>query len=224
MSCYVCLREHDAQKLPFLCPVDARNHIYSDRIKNLQLLVENEGLRGQINTLIDGAEAVDAGTAAETLADDGTRQILHSADSVRRQIRDAKEEIRQRRAAISARRSQLAAASQGVSDRRLKDYNDVEKSTQIFNFRWSKTADEMVSTRIFLCREAIKLYGLKRIRKGSSGRYEYALGRLPIVDLCDMECKSFCGPRPTTFSMILIHAQHKHPNLSVLRLATYHTF
>ena len=190
MSCYVCLRGHDAQKLPFLCPVDARNHIYSDRVKILQLLTENEALRSQINTLIDGAEPVDAGEAAQILADDGTRQILRSADKVRREIRDAKEEIRQMKAANSDRRSQLVAASQGVSDRRLKDQRDVEKSTQMFSFRWSQSAEDMAGTRAFLCREAVKLYGLKRIRQGGSGRYEYVLGRLPIVDLRDMECKS----------------------------------
>ncbi|EGX92732.1 hypothetical protein CCM_04105 [Cordyceps militaris CM01] len=203
MSCYVCLRSHDAQKLPFLCPVDARNHIYSDRIKNAQLLVENESLRSQINTLIDGAEAVDAAAAAQTLADDSTRQIRDSADKVRRQIRDAKEEIRQRKAAISARRSMLATASQGVSDRRLKDQRDVEKSTQMFNFRWSQSAEDMAGTRAFLCREAVKLYGLKRTRKGTSGRYEYLLGRLPIVDLRDMESQA-----PEAISTSLAHTSH----------------
>lgn len=199
MSCYVCLRRHDAQKLPFLCPVDARNHIYSDRVKNLQLLTENEGLRSQINTLIDDAEPVEAGAAAQSLADDSTRQILQSADKVRREIRDAKEEIRQRKAANSDRRAQLATACLGVADRRLKDQRDVEKSTQMFNFRWSQSAEDMAGTRAFLCREAVKLYGLKRIRKGGSGRYEYVLGRLPIVDLRDMECKSYVAHAASLF-------------------------
>ncbi|KAM3445104.1 hypothetical protein NHJ13734_000802 [Beauveria thailandica] len=203
MSCDVCLRGHDAQKLPFLCPVDARNRIYSSRIKNLQVLVENQSLCSQINTLIDGAEVVDAGAAAHILADDGTRQILDSSDRLRREIREAKEEIRHRRAAISARRSQLAAASQGVADRRLKEQRDVEKSTQMFNFRWSQTAEDMASTRSFLCREAIKLYGLKRTRKGSSGRYEYLLGKLPIIDLRDMESQP-----PEAISSSLAHTSH----------------
>ena len=188
------MRGHDAQKLPFLCPVDARNYIYSDRIRNSQLLVENESLRSEINTLMDGTEAVDTSAAAQTLADAGTRQLLDSADRVRRQIRDAKEEIRQRRAAISARRSQLATASHGVSDCRLKDQRDVEKSTQMFNFRWSQSAEDMAGTRAFLCREAVKLYGLKRTRKGGSGRYEYMLGKLPVVDLRDIECTLFTIP------------------------------
>ncbi|TQV96106.1 hypothetical protein V2A60_003445 [Cordyceps javanica] len=203
MSCYVCMRGHDAQKLPFLCPVDARNYIYSDRIRNSQLLVENESLRSEINTLMDGTEAVDTSAAAQTLADAGTRQLLDSADRVRRQIRDAKEEIRQRRAAISARRSQLATASHGVSDCRLKDQRDVEKSTQMFNFRWSQSAEDMAGTRAFLCREAVKLYGLKRTRKGGSGRYEYMLGKLPVVDLRDIESQT-----PETISTSLAHTSH----------------
>ncbi|OAA68927.1 UV radiation resistance protein/autophagy-related protein 14 [Cordyceps fumosorosea ARSEF 2679] len=203
MSCYICLRGHDAHKLPFLCPMDARNQIYSDRIKHAQLLVENEGLRSHINTLIGGAEAVDAGKAAQTLADDGTTQILESADRVRQQIRDAKEDIRQRRAALSTRRSQLAAASHGDSDRRSKDQRDVEKSTQMFNFRWSQSAEDMAVTRAFLCREAVKLYGLKRTRKGASGRYEYLLGRLPIIDLRDMEAQT-----PEAISTSLAHISH----------------
>lgn len=210
MSCFACLRSHDAKKLPFLCPVDARNTIYSDRIKNLQLLVENEGLRSQINTLIDGSEVVDAGASAQTLADHSAQQILESANKVRRDIRDAKEEIKQKRAAISARRSRLVAASQGISDRRLKDERDIEKSTQVFNFRWSQSAEDMASTRAFLCREAAKLYGLKRTRKGNSGRYDYFLGKLPVVDLSNMECKSPAMYVVASSLHPLINIQHKH--------------
>ncbi|KAJ2982857.1 hypothetical protein NQ176_g1104 [Zarea fungicola] len=190
MSCHVCLRGHEPQKLPFLCPVDARNQIYNDRVKNLLLLFENEQLRLQINCLLDGCNAVEAGTAAQILADDSTKHILASAKKLRQEIKEAREDIRQRKASIATRRTQLAAALHGSSDVKLKQQRDVEKSTQVLNFRWSQSAEDMASTRAFLCREAVKLYGLKRVRKGNSGRYEYFLGRLPIVDLSSLECES----------------------------------
>lgn len=191
MSCHVCLRGHDAKKLPFLCPTDARNRTYEERLRILQLLVENEALSNQVNDLLSQSSAVHAGASAQTLADDSTKHILASADKVRQDIKAAKEEVKQRRAAIAARRSELSAASQGVSDRRLKQQRDVEKSTQVYNFRWSQSAEDMAGTRAFLCREAVKLYGLRRVRKPGSGRYDYFLGRLPIVDLSNMECRFY---------------------------------
>lgn len=190
MECCVCLRSHDAQKLPFLCPVDGRNRIYSGRMQNLQLILENENLKSQITELLNGSarQGVDDAIAAHRTAEDRTEQIIAAADKLREEVKAARDEIKQRKASVAARRSDLATASEGLVERRAQLQRDVEKSTQMLNFRWSQAAEELADTRAFLCREAVKLYGLKRVRKGSTSRYDYYLGRLPVIDLATMEC------------------------------------
>lgn len=194
MDCYICLRSHDPQKLPFLCPVDGRNRIYESRVKNLQLTLENETLKSQITELLNGyaQQGVDDAIAAHRLAEDHTAQIIAAAGRLRDEVKAARDEVKKRKAAVAARRSDLATASQGLPDRREQHRHDLEKSTQMLNFRWSQNAEDMAGTRAFLCREAVKLYGLKRVRKGSTSRYDYYLGRLPVIDLVTMECKSIC--------------------------------
>ncbi len=191
MECCVCLRSHDPQRLPFLCPVDGRNRIYDGRMQNLQLILENETLQGQITELLNASarQGVDDAIAAHRIAEDRTEQIIAAADKLREEVKAARDELKQRRASVAARRSDLATASQGLVERRVQLQRDVEKSTQMLNFRWSQATEDLAGTRAFLCREAVKLYGLKRVRKGSTSRYDYYLGRLPVIDLATMECK-----------------------------------
>lgn len=201
MDCDICQRGHDPQKLPFLCAVDGRNRIYDGRMKNLQLILENEILQGQITELLNVSprKGVDDAIAAHRIAEDRTEQIIAAADKLRDEIKAARDEIKQRKAAVAARRSDLATATQGLVERREQLQRDVEKSTQMLNYRWSQNAEDMAGTRAFLCREAVKLYGLKRIRKGSSSRYEYYLGRLPVIDLATMEGKFIQALSQLTF-------------------------
>lgn len=193
MECDICHREHDAQKLPFLCAVDARNSLYERRIKNLQVVLENEQLQGQINELYDNSTKnsqrdIDQSTAKQRMAEDRTDQILAAANKLKEEIQTAREEIRTRKAALARRKSDLASVSNGLVERRVKQQQELDKSTQMVRFRWAQRAEATANTRAFLCTEAIRLYGLKRARKGGSGRYEYQLGRVPIIDLTAMDC------------------------------------
>lgn len=196
MDCDICRARHDAKRKPFLCAVDARNRIYDLRMTNVHSLVENESLQQQISHLLADTtrptkDAMDAAFAQQRLTDDRTGQILAAADRLRDEIKAARDEARARRAALARRKSDLASVSNGLPERRAKQQKVVEQSTQMVSFRWSQSAEDMARTRAFLCTEALKLYGLKRTRKGSSGRYEYSMGRVPVVDLTSMECELF---------------------------------
>ena len=193
MECDICHRGHDAKRLPFLCAVDARNQIYESRIKYLQLVIENEDLQDQAgdskeDTTSPSKDLLDSLQAQQRSAEDRTTQILAAADKLRNDIKAAKEEIQVRKAALGRRKSDLASVSEGLAERRTRQQNDVEKSIGMLKYRWNRSAEDMAKTRTFLCKEAARLYGLKRSRKGSSQRYEYHIGRVPVVDLTAMNC------------------------------------
>lgn len=194
MECDICHRGHDAQRLAFLCAVDARNSLYEGRMQNLQLILENEVLQNQVNdfsaeSTSEGKDAFDLSLAQHGVAEDRTNQIVATANKLRDEIEAAREEIRTRKAALARRRSDLASVSHGLAERRMRKQQELDKSAQMVKFRWSQRAEATANTRAFLCTEAIRLYGLKRSRKGSSGRYEYQIGRVPIVDLTAMDCR-----------------------------------
>ncbi|KAI5467377.1 UV radiation resistance protein and autophagy-related subunit 14-domain-containing protein [Mariannaea sp. PMI_226] len=208
MDCAICNRSHDTQSLPFLCTVDARNQIYEGRVKGLQLLLENETLQKEINDLLANTTSTtqhqkESLQAEQRIAEDRTTQVLAAADKLRRDIEAAREEIKAKKAAISSRRSDIAAVSNGLIERRMRQQKDIEKSTSMFNYRWSKNSEDMSSTRAFLCMEAARLYGLKRVKRGSPGRYDYYLGGHPVVDLSSMNSLS-----PELISTSLAHIAH----------------
>lgn len=208
MDCDVCNRSHDTKRLPFLCAVDARNHIYEGRIKNLHLLIENEGLQKQISdllvdTTVPSKDRKDSLQSQQRMAEDRTTQILAAADKLRNDIKAAREEIKAKKAALSRRRSDIAAVSNGLMERRVKQQKEVERATNMSKYRWSQTAEDMSRTRSFLCMEAARLCGLKRVNKPSPNQYEYHLGGLPVVDLTSMNSLS-----PEVISTSLGHVSH----------------
>jgi seryl-tRNA synthetase len=194
MDCDICHRNHDAKRLPFLCTVDARNAIFEGRMENVQLLIKNEGLQQEINDLLNetstpSKDRKESLQAQQRTAEDRTSQILAAADKLRSDIKAAREEIQARKAALSRRKADIASVSDGLVERRIRRQQDVEKEIGMSRYKWSRGADDMARTRSFLCMEAARLYGLERVKEGSSGKYEYYLGGIPVVDLTGMNCE-----------------------------------
>ncbi|KAF5027581.1 hypothetical protein F66182_323 [Fusarium sp. NRRL 66182] len=197
MDCDICHRSHDAKRLPFLCTVDARNTIFEGRMNNVKLLIENEALQNEISSLLNETstptkDRKDSLQAQQRTAEDRTTQILAAADKLRNDIKAAREEIQARKAALSRRKSDIAAVSDGLLERRVRQQKEMEKTISMVKYRWSRGADDMARTRSFLCMEAARLYGLNRIKTGSPGSYEYRLGGIPVVDLTGMNCEVSC--------------------------------
>jgi seryl-tRNA synthetase len=194
MDCDICHRNHDAKRLPFLCTVDARNAIFEGRMENVQLLIKNEGLQQEINDLLNetstpSKDRKESLQAQQRTAEDRTSQILAAADKLRSDIKAAREEIQARKAALSRRKADIASVSDGLVERRIRRQQDVEKEIGMSRYKWSRGADDMARTRSFLCMEAARLYGLERVKEGSSGKYEYYLGGISVVDLTGMNCE-----------------------------------
>ncbi|RCI12291.1 hypothetical protein L249_0251, partial [Ophiocordyceps polyrhachis-furcata BCC 54312] len=209
MDCEICSRSHDGQRLPFLCAVDARNQIYHNRLQYLQVVLENERLRTEANKLTDEKaspptkEVVESLRARRRLVEDRTDDILAAADKLRSEIRAARDEVKATKLALARRRSDLESVSEGVRDDRARQLRDVEAATQTLRFLWSRSSQDMARTRAFLCNEAVRLYGFRRSKKTSSGRYDYHIARVPVVDLASMHSLG-----PDVISTSLAHIAH----------------
>jgi len=171
----------------------------------LQALLENEELRGRIDGLVSQADgelgesaspsslpakklAMESLVSRQSAAEDRTAQILARAEKLRADVESARAEINARRETNTRRRSDLASVSNGIDARRIKALDETENATLSLRGRWNRNSDQMAGTRAFLCKEAAKLYGLKRIKKGSS-KYEYKLGGIDVIDLMSMNGK-----------------------------------
>lgn len=157
--------------------------------------MENESLQNQINALLAQDEsgnapnptiAAEHSTSELKKAEDRTDHIIAQADKLRDEIAAARREIADRKAAIACRKSELASASSGIAVRRNRQLEESERSISVAKYKWARSADQMSSTRAFLCMEAAKLYGLRRVKKGSSSRYDFKIGGVDIVDLSSM--------------------------------------
>ena len=204
MSCDICGRHYHPQRLPFLCAVDARNQLYEPRIAHTVALIHNEQLETQVNNALGASPTTEATTtqppspksqaeawAAERQdALDHAGEVTARAAQLRREMEDTRSEMDRRRALLQQRRSDLAAATNGTAARRARLQSEVERSIAMTRFKWNQSYDAMAATRGFLCMEASKLYGLRRVKKGSAVRYE--IGGFEVVDPYNMNSKSPC--------------------------------
>ncbi|KUJ24323.1 uncharacterized protein LY89DRAFT_572096 [Mollisia scopiformis] len=219
MQCDICFRGvgQGEKKIHFLCPTDARNLLYVSRIQNAQVLLENDALDQQINSLLSAEPNDDASkTPRQATADlisgvqaekeqsvDRTQQIITQADELRAKVESAREELIKKKAHISRRKSDLASVTNGLDARRTRQIEDVEKGIRMTRFKWNQGHATTASSRAFLCGEAAKLYGLKKVRKVHGGPDEYRIGGVGIVDLRAMNTAS-----PAQISTALSHVVH----------------
>lgn len=194
MNCGICHRTHHAQKLPFFCAVDGRNRLYEGRIKHAKALIENEGLEQQINSMLSnptpsvsdvpGAKSVriERIKSEEAQAADRTSQIIAQADRLRVEVEAAKREIEERKQKVARRKEDLVEASNGISARRSRQLEDTERSVQMFKYKWNRSFESMAATRSFLCMEAARLYGLRRVKKSN----KFELGGIEMIELPGM--------------------------------------
>ncbi|TVY54316.1 hypothetical protein LCER1_G003228 [Lachnellula cervina] len=221
MQCDICFRT-GGNKLPFLCPTDARNQLYESRVENAQILLEKDALDQKITSLLlpkpegdnttaeasTGRQKVDAINFERDQALDRTQQIIVHADELRAKVEQAKEDIAKRKASLTRRSSELASASNGSESRRGRQIEEVEKSIRMTKYKWKKDHAALAISRTFLCGEAAKLYGLRRTRR-NGGLENYIIGHVGIIDLRAMNSKSTPRPAsPAQVSTALSHIVH----------------
>ncbi|KAH8679836.1 UV radiation resistance protein and autophagy-related subunit 14-domain-containing protein [Tricladium varicosporioides] len=203
IQCDICFRT-GGHKLPLLCPTDARNALYESRIQNARTLLGNEALDQEVSALLANSSTpkpngtsepsssrvyVDNLRAQTEQAINRTQQIIAHADELRAKVNQARQEIANKKAKITRRKAELASASNGVVARREKQLKDTEKYTSMARYTHEKVHTSLALSRTYLCGEAAKLYGLRRVRKNGE-REEYRIGRVGIVDLRDLNSAS----------------------------------
>jgi len=212
MSCHICVSSHS--RLPLLCPTCARNLLYRLRLENAQILLEKEAVGRQIEASLplDGSQAQPVTTEGDLPQADHERsrrwalQAISSqqaASSVRRegsnrQIEALKEDIRakkahisERKAALSRRHSDAESAHYQLEEREAATLTGIQNTTKRTEHLWHSLHSKTAEARIFLCREAAHIYGLRqKSSRRNDGRVAYMLGGIQMVDLKDMNGKS----------------------------------
>lgn len=211
MSCHICASSHP--RLPFLCPTCARNHLYQLRLETTHALLDKEALGRQIEAVVASSQSHNEHTKAEERtsgANDHDSQCWalqtissqQAGSSTRREDLDRKievlkEEVKarkanicERRALLSRRRSDAESAQYKIEEREAATLASVQNITKRTEHIWHSLHTKTAEARIFLCREAAQLYGLrqKTTRKGEA-HPAYVLGSIPIVDLREMNGK-----------------------------------
>lgn len=175
MQCDICCRPCGS-KLPFLCPTDARNFLYGPRIEHVMMLLEKDALDQKVTTTLsmkqEPRESVPAKLPIDIISIkaekeqvlDRTRLIITKADDLREKVEQARQELLKRKDAISRRKSDFTSASDGIDTRRSRLIEDLQNSVKIIQAKWHQNHITMMSARAYLCGEAARLYGLKRIK------------------------------------------------------------
>lgn len=196
MNCEICRRSHHPQRLPFLCAVDARNRLYEGRIAHATALIENETLQQRINSVLTNPAPLSSDEAAaktvhlerlkseEAQALDRTSRIIAQADKLRADVEAARKDIEERKKKITTMNADMDVASDGVNSRRSRQLEEAERAIQMTRYKWNRSFEDMAATRSFLCMEAARLYGLRRIKKSNSARFQ--LGGIEMIELPGM--------------------------------------
>lgn len=204
MTCDICRRGHHPQRLPFFCAVDARNALYEGRFANVKATIEMDELEQRISSLLldNAPNAIPASSgrsqayidncvSEEKRMKDRTEQVIAAAEQLQKEIDTAKKELEDRKAVAARRKAELASASQGTAARRKRELEETKTAIRKIKYHWDRDNEGAAQYRAGLCTEVAKLYRLQRVKKGNPVRYEYRIGGVEVVDLYQINSKSW---------------------------------
>ena len=217
MDCDICGKAF-GPKLPLHCATCARNAIYPLRYEQAVTLTDREALNKHIKAVIEGDDTAGqhislGGSTGGTLIDrhESTKTIelqriraetaeseeritliTEQCDLLRKQLEESRKDIAARKAVLAQRRSDLASATHGVDARRSNELDKVKQGIKKIEYKWDRKHQETVEARMYLCRAAAKLAGLKQTRRrtrdgGTKDVYNIGPGqKIRIYDLRDL--------------------------------------
>lgn len=211
MSCPICVSGHSG--LSFLCSTCSRSRLYQLRLETSQTLLDKEVLSRQIETIITSGQTQNEDLAAEErssgadhngsrrwalqtissqLASSTSRKeaLIRDIEALKADIKTRKTDISARKASLSRRRSDAESALYSIEEREASVLTSTQNTTKRTEHLWHSLHTRTAEARIFLCREAAHLYGLRQrtTRKGDA-RSSYVLGGIQVVDLREMNGK-----------------------------------
>ncbi|KAF2716313.1 hypothetical protein K431DRAFT_289503 [Polychaeton citri CBS 116435] len=211
MSCSLCLQPYHPGRRP-TCPSCVQAVLYQPRFRQAISLLDRDrqhtyteavvrpGNDGVLAALPEDADwdiitaGVKAHSHAETKvqlanAEDRIKAVERTLTELRHQIDSSREYIagvqrnhQQRKRAVDTELHRASRLAQSMLD-------TVQHTNRRLNTKLAKTRDRIVEARIFLCREASLLRGLKlRKRKSRDGtvKHEYWISGVPIPNLQEL--------------------------------------
>ncbi|KAJ5752370.1 UV radiation resistance protein/autophagy-related protein 14 [Penicillium odoratum] len=233
MSCHICTSVHS--RLPVLCPTCARNRLYQLRLEHTQILLEKESISNQIQIAVTHDHSMNQNLKAEaglseTDHDSSCRWALQTIlsrqagsisreDAVAQQIKKLREEIEakradilERKARLNRRRSDAESAQYQLGEREAAILTGLQNTTKRTEHLWHTLHSKTAEARIFLCREAAHLYGLrqKASRKGSTpAQISTSLSNIALLLVLVSHYLSLRLPA----EIILPHRNHPNPTI-----------
>ncbi|PYH99548.1 hypothetical protein BO71DRAFT_394277 [Aspergillus ellipticus CBS 707.79] len=229
MSCHTCFRV-PVSRQQFLCPTCARNQLYELRIENAQILLEKESISQQIEATVshnNTAQAEELSGPDENVATRGNgfsnqwrfqiiskKEIESSAriklltsrtEGLISEINGKRLDVSQRRLALARRYSDSESAQFQLGEREAAMLAGFHNNTKRTDHLWHSLHNKTAEARIFLCREAANIYGLRQKTKNKNGTFQetYIIGGIDIIDLRDMN-----GATPGHISTSLFYVAH----------------
>lgn len=208
MSCHVCSRAHSS-RLSFYCSTCARNQLYQLRLENARLGLEKETLGRQIESAVASERTQRRGSQVEVADDSEQKQptwavqvaqtegalslakskatITHM-DILKSEIKEKRSDISRRRTTLAQRRSDAESANYQLTDRQTATLTGVQNSIKRTEHLWHALHNKTAESRVFLCREAASVYGLRQKLRKKNGevRASYVIGGVTILDLREM--------------------------------------
>ncbi|OKL56707.1 hypothetical protein UA08_07844 [Talaromyces atroroseus] len=228
MSCSICARTA-SNRSPFYCPTCARSHLYTLRYETARVLLEKESIGREVEAAVSGDAddaqnihnvahkagsregnlkwGVQAAQTEQARSLDRIRTMRHCAETLKTEIEQRKTQIHRMRLQLRQRRSDAESANFQLSERRNAALANIQNGIKRTEHLWHSLHNKTAESRIFLCREAAHLYGLRREfeRKegGQRGGEQYYIGGVPIVDLRNLN-----GASPSQISTALCNISH----------------
>ncbi|EON64211.1 hypothetical protein W97_03441 [Coniosporium apollinis CBS 100218] len=226
MDCDICGKGL-GPKVPLHCATCARSALYPLRIEHVTTLLDKEKLGKHVEAVANGttdpaAQSISLSgllvnthesskklrlerTVAETTQTaERINLITEQVELLKRQMEEVKKEMAARKEAMARRCSDLASANHDVEARRNNELEKVLKSVRHANQRLERTHTQTVDARMYLCRAAAELAGLKeqkRMSRDGTCKMGYFIGGIPITDLRNLHTAS---PRQLTASLTLV--------------------
>lgn len=214
MECEICLRPATS-RLPFNCTTCARNAIYEPRLQHARVLLQKEALGNDVENVVKKAQAtggvgplsrsprnteasipsrlyVERLGSEQYESTERTQAILGHVESLREGVKEIKADIAKRKFLLTQRRAALVSIKKELEHLESTATEPFHKSITKTENRWQATHKMSAEARVFLCKEAAQLYGLKprKRQKDEAGRDSYMIGGVPIVDLRDINSMS----------------------------------
>ncbi|GAM38789.1 hypothetical protein TCE0_033f09811 [Talaromyces pinophilus] len=127
-------------------------------------------------------------------------------ETLRAENEQRKAQIRQMKLLLKQRRSDAESANFQLADRRNAALANIQNGIKRTEHLWHSLHNKTAESRIFLCREAAFLYGLRQEvgkREGGRKSEKYYIGGVQIIDL-----RSLNGASPSQISTALSNISH----------------